>query len=214
MVLATGLSFILLGFGGFGGIINMSYAMNSMIHNTSWVTAHFHLIYGGSVVIMYFAIAYEFWPKLVGREARSVTPMLVQIWVWAIGIIITTFPWHILGLLGQPRRVATFDYANPAIAYWQPWTIVSLVGGLLMLASALLSFWNILTLFRGATADRQMHYAVAVFPPQRVPSALNSFALCNWLLLFLMIVAYGYPVAQFFIFKDYPAMLHRVDLGG
>ncbi len=214
MVLATGLSFILLGFGGFGGIINMSYAMNSMIHNTSWVTAHFHLIYGGSVVIMYFAIAYEFWPKLVGREARSAAPMLVQIWVWGVGVIITTFPWHILGLLGQPRRVATFDYANPAIAYWQPWTIVSLVGGLLMLASALLFFWNILTLFRGAAADRQMRYAVAVFPPQRVPSALNGFALCNWLLLFLMIVAYGYPIAQFFIFKDYPAMLHRVDLGG
>ncbi len=45
MVLATGLSFVLLGFGGFGGIVNMSYGMNAMIHNTSWVTAHFHLIY-------------------------------------------------------------------------------------------------------------------------------------------------------------------------
>ena len=30
-----------------------------MIHSTTWVTAHFHLIFGGSVVIMYFAIAYE-----------------------------------------------------------------------------------------------------------------------------------------------------------
>ena len=72
MVLATGLSFILLGFGGFGGIINMSYTMNSMVHNTSWVTAHFHLIYGGAVVIMYFAIAYEFWPSSWG--ARRVRP--------------------------------------------------------------------------------------------------------------------------------------------
>lgn len=214
MVLATGLSFILLGFGGFGGFINMSYAMNMMIHNTSWVTAHFHLIYGGAVVIMYFAIAYEFWPKLVGREARSSGPMLIQLWSWAVGIIIITFPWHILGLLGQPRRVATFDYANPAIAYWQPWTIVSFVGGLIALGSALLFFWNILTLFRGPTADREMHYAVAVYPPRCVPSALNGFALCNWLLLFLMIAAYGYPIAHFFIEKDYPAMVHRVDLGG
>jgi cytochrome c oxidase subunit I len=214
MVLATGLSFILLGFGGFGGFINMSYAMNMMIHNTSWVTAHFHLIYGGSVVIMYFAIAYEFWPKLVGREASSSGPMLIQLWSWAIGIIIITFPWHILGLFGQPRRVATFDYANPAIAYWQPWTIVSFVGGLIALASALLFFWNILTLFRGPAADREMHYAIAVYPPRHVPSALNGFALCNWLLLFLMIAAYGYPVAHFFFEKDYPAMVHRVDLKG
>jgi cytochrome c oxidase subunit I len=57
MVLAVALSLVMLGLGGFGGLINMSYAMNSMIHNTSWVTAHFHLIFGGAVVIMYFAIA-------------------------------------------------------------------------------------------------------------------------------------------------------------
>ena len=62
MVLATGLAFVMLGFGGFGGLINMSYGMNAMVHNTSWVTAHFHLIFGGTVVIMYFAIAYAIWP--------------------------------------------------------------------------------------------------------------------------------------------------------
>jgi cytochrome c oxidase subunit 1 len=56
MVLATGLAFVMLWFGG-GGLINMSYGMNAMIRNTSWVTAHFHLIFGGRVVIMYFAIA-------------------------------------------------------------------------------------------------------------------------------------------------------------
>src|SRR5947207_4632527 len=44
IVLATGLGFVMLGFGGFGGIINMGYGMNAMVHNTSWVTAHFHLI--------------------------------------------------------------------------------------------------------------------------------------------------------------------------
>src|SRR5437773_4125946 len=71
MVLATGLGFVMLGFGGFGGMINMGYGMNAMIHNTSWVTAHFHLIFGGSVVIMYFAIAYEIWPRLTGREHAS-----------------------------------------------------------------------------------------------------------------------------------------------
>ena len=47
MVLATGLAFVMLGFGGFGGLINMGYGMNAMVHNTSWVTAHFHLIFGG-----------------------------------------------------------------------------------------------------------------------------------------------------------------------
>jgi cytochrome c oxidase subunit 1 len=45
--------------------------MNSMIHNTSWVTAHFHLIFGGAVVIMYFAIAYEMWPAIQGVGALA-----------------------------------------------------------------------------------------------------------------------------------------------
>ena len=116
MVLAAGFAFVMLGFGGFGGLINMSYGMNAMVHNTSWVTAHFHLIFGGSVVIMYFAIAYEIWPKLTGRQAARRRPIRLQLWLWFVGIMVTTFPWHVLGLFGQPRRVANFDFTNPAIA--------------------------------------------------------------------------------------------------
>ena len=49
----------------------MSYGMNAMVHNTSWVTAHFHLIFGGTVVIIYFVIAYTIWPTLTGRRPVS-----------------------------------------------------------------------------------------------------------------------------------------------
>src|SRR3954453_279668 len=95
-VLATGLAFVMLGFGGFGGLINMGYGMNAMIHNTSWVTAHFHLIFGGSVVIMYFAIAYEMWPRLTGREhpRRGLLRLHLWLWVWTIGMLVMTLPWH------------------------------------------------------------------------------------------------------------------------
>ena len=113
MVLATGLAFVMLGFGGFGGLINMGYGMNAMVHNTSWVTAHFHLIFGGSVVIMYFAIAYEIWPRLTGREHASLAPLRLQLWLWFIGMMVMTLPWHWLGLQGQWRRVANFNYADP-----------------------------------------------------------------------------------------------------
>lgn len=52
VVLATGLAIVRLRFGGLGRMVNMSLAMNAMVHNPSWVTAHFHLIFGGTVVIM------------------------------------------------------------------------------------------------------------------------------------------------------------------
>ena len=143
MVLATGLAFVLLWFGGFGGLINMSYSMNAMVHNTSWVTAHFHLIFGGTVVIMYFAIAYEIWPHLTGRSARDHRRERIQLWLWAVGMMIMTIPWHWLGLEGQWRRVPHFDYADPAIAPWAAWVDASLVGGLICLASAFLFIANL-----------------------------------------------------------------------
>ena len=217
MVLATGMAFFMLWFGGGGGLINMSFGMNAMVHNTSWVTAHFHLIFGGTVVIMYFAIAYAIWPVLTDRMPVSLRHQRLQLWLWFIGMMVMTLPWHYLGLQGQWRRVATFNYADPIIAGWGPWVIVSLVGGIILLASALLFIWNLLEFHRVravAASGLQPLYALAVHPPERVPAALNGFALWNVLVLVLMIAAYGYPIAQFFIIDAPEAIVHRVTGGG
>jgi cytochrome c oxidase subunit I len=214
MVLATGLAFFMLWFGGGGGLINMSYGMNAMVHNTSWVTAHFHLIFGGTVVIMYFAIAYAIWPTLTGRTPASLKAQRVQLWLWFIGMMVLTLPWHYLGLQGQWRRVATFNYADPIIAAWGPWVLVSFAGGLILLASAGLFIWNLLEFHRAravAFSALRPLYAVAVHPPARVPAALNGFALWNVLVLVLMIAAYGYPIAQAFWINAPQAIIHRVD---
>jgi cytochrome c oxidase subunit 1 len=217
MVLATGLAFFMLWFGGGGGLINMSYGMNAMVHNTSWVTAHFHLIFGGTAVIMYFAIAYAIWPMLTGRMPTSLRYQRLQLWLWFIGMMVMTLPWHYLGLQGQWRRVATFNYADPIIAGWGPWVIVSLAGGVVLLASALLFVWNLLEFHRAravvATGLRPL-YATALHPPERVPAALNGFALWNVLVLVLMVAAYGYPIAQFFVIDAPEAIVHRVDERG
>jgi cytochrome c oxidase subunit 1 len=204
MVLAVGLSLVMLGLGGFGGLINMSYAMNMMIHNTSWVTAHFHLIFGGAVVIMYFAIAYEMWPRITGKPLLSKRLARWQLWLWFWGMLITTIPWHIVGLMGQPRRVATFDYADPFIARMGLLVIISVIGGLILLISAILL---IIILVRSHFGERMLgaplRYALAVNPPAQVPASLNGFALWNTIVLVLMVVAYGYPIGQFFFLKQH-----------
>jgi cytochrome c oxidase subunit 1 len=204
MVLAVGLSLVMLGLGGVGGIINMSYAMNMMIHNTSWVTAHFHLIFGGAVVIMYFAIAYEMWPRMTGKPLHSKLLARWQLWLWFWGMLITTIPWHVAGLMGQPRRVATFDYADSLIAPMAPLVIISVIGGLILLISALLL---IVILVRSHFGERMvgapLPYALAVNPPTHVPASLNGFALWNAIVLVLVAVAYGYPVGQFFLLKQH-----------
>src|SRR5262249_8752255 len=165
---------------------------------TSWVTAHFHLIFGGSVVIMYFAIAYELWPQLTGREHPSLMPLRLQLWLWFIGMMVMTVPWHWLGLQGQWRRVANFIYADPIIAPWGPWVIVSLAGGVILLVSALLFVGNLLALHRSTVmVVARPLYALAVHPPRRVPAALNGFGLWDVLGLIFMLVAYGWAPPPF-----------------
>ena len=213
MVLATGLAFLMLFWGGGGGLINMSYGMNAMVHNTSWVTAHFHLIFGGTVVIMYFAICYAMWPRLTGRAFPSARPLLWQLWLWFIGMMVMTLPWHWTGLQGQWRRVAAFDYSDPAIAAWGPWVIVSLIGGIVLAVSALLFVYNLAMLHRRgsrAALGEEVPYAEAVHPPGRLPSSLNGFGMWNVIVAVLMALAYGYPIAQFFIDPPPQAVVHRL----
>jgi len=211
MVLATALSLVMLGGGGFGGLINMSYAMNSMIHNTSWVPAHFHLIFGGAVVIMYFAIAYEMWPQITGKLLRSKKLARRQLWLWFWGIMIVTIPWHITGLMGQPRRVAVFDYDDPLVARTGPLVIISVIGGMILLLSAiLLIFILVRSHFGERTGEIPLRYALAVNPPAHVPSSLNGFALWNTILLVLMLVAYGYPIGQFALLKPHSVPAYDV----
>ena len=143
MMLACGLSLIMLGLGGVGGLINMSYSLDATVHNTQWVTAHFHLIYGGAIVIMYFAIAYELWPHLTGRPLFSARLARWQLWCWFIGMMVTTIPWHLVGLMGQPRRMAFYDYHNPAIAPQAPYVALSTIGGFIILLSAVLLIVNL-----------------------------------------------------------------------
>jgi cytochrome c oxidase subunit 1 len=203
MILAVALSLVMLGLGGFGGLINMSYAMNSMIHNTSWITAHFHLIFGGATVIMYFAIAYEMWPRITGKPLRSKALARVQLWLWFWGMMIATIPWHITGLMGEPRRVAVFDYSDPFVARMGSLVVISVIGGLILLVSAILL---IVILVRSQLGERRLaaplQYALAVNPPTTVPASLNGFTLWNAILLVLMLFAYGYPIGQFFVLKS------------
>ena len=129
-------------------------------------------------------------------------------------MMVMTLPWHYLGLQGQWRRVAAFDYTDPIIASWGPWVIVSLVGGVMLLVSALLLVWNLSPCGLGAARRRATYrYAMAVHPPGRVPRALNGFGLWNVLVAVLMLAAYGWPIAQFFADPPPEAVVHHIDRG-
>jgi cytochrome c oxidase subunit 1 len=202
-MLATALSLVMLGFGGAGGLINMSYQLDASIHNTQWITGHFHLIFGGAIVIMYFAIAYDLWPHLTGRALENFGLMRAQLWLWFVGMIVTTFPWHYVGILGMPRRMAFYDYANPEIAAQAFPVAMSAVGALILLGSGVLFF---VVLIMGQIAPRRdeggYRFAMPVHMPARIPVALNGFGLWLALMIGLTVVNYGFPIAQLIALKQ------------
>jgi len=205
MVAAAGLALLMLTYGGFGGMINASYAMNAMIHNTQWVTGHFHLIFAGTVVIMYFAIAYYLWPKLTGRQLHSTRLALTQLWLWFIGMLVLTLPWHVMGLDGQPRRISSTPYDQVLVDTWQPNEIAMIVGGVILLLSALMLVYNLMKTHGNAQAESnlEVEYAEALHPVLRMPPLMNGFGFWCLLVLVYMIASYGYPIAQFFLMDTY-----------
>jgi hypothetical protein len=72
----------------------MSYQLNETVHNTQWVTGHFHLIFGGAIVIMYFMVAYELWPQLTRSAPLPAAWLRLQLWLWFIGHARASLPWH------------------------------------------------------------------------------------------------------------------------
>ena len=138
LVLGAGLAMLMLTFGGFGGMINASYSMNALVHNTQWVTGHFHLIFAGTTVIMYFAVAYYLWPKMTGKALYSTKLALTQLWLWFFGMLVLTLPWHQLGMAGQPRRISSTPYDEELVQAWLPAEFSMIAGGVILFTSALM----------------------------------------------------------------------------
>jgi cytochrome c oxidase subunit I len=206
MVLAVILSLLMLILGGFGGVVNASYAMNAMIHNTAWVPGHFHLIFAGTTVIMYFAIAYYLWPVLVQKPLFSNSMALIQLWTWFIGMGILTTPWHVLGLLGQPRRISSVVYNTLLTLAWKPYELAMIFGGLILLGSACLFIYNLVKTQLSPAPEvfnQQIEYAEPIHAVTALPEYLNDFKLWNRVIAVLMAISFGVPILQFFFMDTF-----------
>ena len=202
MMLAVTFSFVMLGFGGAGGLINMSYQLNETIHNTQWVTGHFHLIFAGAIVIMYFMVAYDLWPHLTKCALLPQGLMKAQLWLWFIGMLVLSLPWHLVGLLGMPRRMAYYDYSHPAL-HPQAWTVtVSTIGGLMLVISAFLFIFILAHARKGSRTPEPYTFSLPIHAGGRTPVALNGFGLWVAMMIGLTVVNYGYPIAQLASLKE------------
>lgn len=126
---------------GAGGIINASHQMNQIIHNTIWVTGHFHLTLATTVVLTFFGAAYWLIPHLTGRILTKQMNHLaiIQAIVWTVGMSIMSGAMHIVGLFGAPRRSDFSTYGgSEQAADWIPYQIAQAVGGTILFIGIIL----------------------------------------------------------------------------
>jgi cytochrome c oxidase subunit 1 len=196
-VAAQVLAMILFAFGGIGGLVNASFSLNRLVHNTAWIPGHLHLTVGTAVTLSFMGITYWLVPLLRGRALWSRRLALVQVWSWVIGMVVFSNALHRLGLMGAPRR--TMLGAAP---YVQPeWTaLLPLVGigGSILTLSALLYFLN-LALTLGASRRPCAHsiaFAEAMSGPDHAPAIFDRWR--PWLVLavVLVVLAYGPSLAR------------------
>ena len=84
-VLLAGLLFMV---GGFGGSINAAYALNSVVHNTAWIAAHFHLTVGSAAALTFMGGCYWLVPKVTGRQLELGLLARVQPYLWFLGMVV------------------------------------------------------------------------------------------------------------------------------
>ena len=196
---AQALAMLIFAFGGVGGIINASYNMDLVVHNTLWIVGHFHLTVGAAVALSFIGIAYWLVPHLAGKNLWSPSAARIQVWSFVLGMVIFSASHHFLGFrYGVPRR--TMLGAAPYLsADWHPWLVAAAIGGILVWASLMLHFVIVLaTVFASRKSDRpiEMPVAEALRDPAETPAWLDAWT--PWLVATIVLIAlsYGPPLAH------------------
>lgn len=136
--LLAGIGFML---GGASGLINASFTVNTVVHNTAFIPGHFHLTVGTAVALSIMAIAYWLIPYLTGKELWGRRVGVAQVWLWIVGVFTFSRGQMMGGLEGMPRRTQISD--APYLADHPGWDLANLltgVGGAIMFVSGVLFF--------------------------------------------------------------------------
>src|SRR5699024_7677071 len=152
--------------GGAGGIINSSYQLNQMVHNTWWVTGHFHITVGAAVVMTFFAVSYWLIPVLTKRVFTKQLNRLaiIQTILWIIGMILMAIVMHFAGLKGAPRRTAHSTYGDHelALSWFSYGQVIGIGGVILFIAIVLLLYIWIKLLFFAPQSKKTIEYPIGV----------------------------------------------------
>jgi cytochrome c oxidase subunit 1 len=194
------LAMIMFIFGGFGGIVNNSYSMDVLVHNTMWIVGHFHITVGGPAALTFIGATYALVPALSGRPLYAPRLALVQVYTWFVGMSIMSIAMHWAGLLGSPRRTSDVTYFGAhGAATWHPEMVGAAVGGSIVAISVVM-FIIVATgtyLFNDPAPVRPVFaFASTDDDTRTTPAVLDRIPMWGALALGVALIAYAGPVTQ------------------
>jgi len=184
--------------GGAGGIINASNQLNQVVHNTIWVTGHFHLTVATAVVLTFFGISYWLVPHLTGRVLTPAMNKLaiIQGITWSIGMLFMSGSMHLQGLLGAPRRSAFSTYGDAQQALdWIPYQIAQAVGGSILFLGIILFLVIFINLaFFAPKGHQEFPIGEVAEKTEKTPLIFENWKLWIGITVALILFAYTIPL--------------------
>lgn len=135
--------------GGMTGMLLATPPVDFQLHNSLFLVAHFHTMVIGGALFGIFAGFYYWFPKFTGLMLSEELGK-VAFWLWIIGFWVSFAPLYILGLMGAPRRLESYD----ASTGWQPMFVVSLLGFVLISLGTLVIIYQIVEAIKKKRKDK------------------------------------------------------------
>ena len=124
--------------GGLSGIFIAAYPFDWQVTDTYFIVAHLHYVLFGGSIFGIFAGLHYWWPKMFGRMLDERLGKL-SFWLLFVGMNVTFFPMHMLGLLGMPRRIYTYTEGG----IWEWYNLTSTIGSGVMALGVLVFAVNV-----------------------------------------------------------------------
>lgn len=188
---------ILFIFGGVTGIINASYSLNNVVHNTAWLPGHFHMTVAGPVFLSIVGMSLYLYSTMSGKPVflRKIATIIPYMWV--IGMLIFSFGMSWGGLRGEPRRTNLgTSYLNPQSELfrsdWVPTTTLAMLGGIIMFTAGML----FIVIFFGTILRKRKKEGILEIPVSEAYHDEKRVALFDrfkpWIIAMVIILVLAY----------------------
>src|SRR5580692_3734248 len=159
--------------GGISGFFLAQPSLDTVLHATYFVVAHFHFVMAVASIFGVFAGTYFWFPKMTGRMMNEALGKW-HFWLTFIGVYAIFMPMHYLGLAGNVRRYSAFvdDFMIPLIPVHKAITIAALLTG----AAQLIFLYNLIhSRFFGAVASENPWEATSLEWSTSSPPPFDNF---------------------------------------